>query len=161
MQKALDIHMKRTKDEIPLPITGRCYCGATTILAAQLPQTIAYCHCEDFRRSTGGPVAAFAAFDPTGVTFTPNEGASAAVTPGVARTFCEACGSPISARFEYLPDQVYVPIGILDQADALPPRLHAHAGERLSWLHIEDDIERVDASSRYLLAGAATPEGQD
>ena len=44
-------------------ITGRCYCGKTTIRASRPPQMVAYCHCQDCRRATGAPVAAFAAFE--------------------------------------------------------------------------------------------------
>ena len=55
-------------------IAGRCYCGATTISATEAPQAIAYCHCGDCRRVTGAPVAAFAAFDETTVTFRRTKG---------------------------------------------------------------------------------------
>lgn len=55
------------------------------------------------------------------------------------------------ARFDYLPDQVYVPLGVLDQAEKLPPRLHCHAGSCFSWLKIEDGLERAERSGRAKL----------
>jgi len=140
------MHMKGT-----VPITGRCYCGATTIQADEMPQAVAYCHCVDCRRYTGAPVAAFAAFDEGSISFSPDEGHSAAVTPGVVRTFCAGCGSPIAGRYDYLPGQVYVPLGVLDQADELRPSLHGHEAQRLKWLHIEDDLERVAGTARSQL----------
>ena len=136
------------------PITGRCYCGATTIHAAQAPQTVAYCHCGDCRRVTGAPVAAFAAFAEGDVTVAP-AGATVRANPGVARTFCPACGSPLTGRYDYLPGQVFVSLGLLDQAADLAPQLHAHAGTALPWLHLADDLPRVDASSRDTLGEAA------
>lgn len=136
-------------------ITGRCYCGATTIRATQAPQTIAYCHCRDCRRVTGAPVAAFAAFEASAVTVSPNEGQRVSVNPGVERTFCPSCGSPLLGRYAYLPGQVYVPIGLLDQADDLAPQMHVHSSERLAWLHIDDDLERIAASGRESLGDAA------
>jgi hypothetical protein len=63
---------------------------------------------------TGAPVAAFAAFDEVAVTFTPDQGRKVAASPGVTRTFCAVCGSPQTGRYDYLPGQVYIAVGILD-----------------------------------------------
>lgn len=128
--------------------TGRCYCGATTMRTTQAPQTVAYCHCIDCRRVTGAPVAALAAFDENAVTFTPDEGSRVAVNPGVTRTVCTVCKSPLTGRFDYLPGQVYIHVSVLDQAGDLTPKIHTHESERLTWLHIDDDLERVATSGR-------------
>ena len=132
-------------------ITGRCYCGAITFRSTVKPQTVAYCHCDDCRRATGGPVAAFAAFRDGAVIFEPDEGRSITVNPGVTRTFCSACGSSLTRRYDYLPDQVYISLGVIDQADQLAPEIHSHEGQRLPWLHIADDITRADATATDLL----------
>jgi hypothetical protein len=68
--------------------------------------------------------------------------------PGVERWFCRACGSPLAARFDYLPGQTYVPLGLLDQMDALPPQAHAHHGARVPWLHVSDDAAKDVGSAR-------------
>jgi hypothetical protein len=136
-------------------ITGRCYCGATTIRATQAPQAVAYCHCIDCRRVTGAPVAAFAAFDEAAVTFTPDQGRKVAASPGVTRTFCAVCGSLLTGRYDYLPGQVYIAVGIFDQANDLAPQLHAHETQRLTWLHIDDELERFAKSARSQLTDAA------
>lgn len=70
---------------------------------------------------------------------------------GVQRWICHDCGSPLAARFDYLPGMIYVPLGILDQADQLPPDLHAHADCQLSWLHVADDLPRHVRSARDTL----------
>ncbi|NQU56428.1 MAG: GFA family protein [Rhodospirillales bacterium] len=147
--------MTKADDDNLTAITGRCYCGATTIRATQSPRAIAYCHCTDCRRVTGAPVAAFAAFDEAVVTFSPDEGRRVAANPGVTRTFCAVCGSPLTGRYEYLPGQVYIAVGVLDQASDLAPQLHAHESQRLTWLHIDDDLERFATTSRSRLANAA------
>ncbi len=134
-------------------LTGRCYCGATTIRATQSPKAIAYCHCIDCRRATGAPVAAFAAFDEAAVTFAPDEGRKIAIISGATRSFCADCGSSLAGWYDYLPGQVYVALGVLDQADDLPPQLHAHEAQRLTWLHIDDGLERLRATSRARLMG--------
>ena len=79
-------------------LTGRCYCGQITFTASKAPQIVSYCHCDDCRRATGGPVAAFAAFEENEVHFTPDEGSKISANPGVTRTFCPACGSSLTGR---------------------------------------------------------------
>lgn len=132
--------------------TGRCYCGMTTVRASQEPLTITYCHCADCRRFTGAPVAAFAAFDEAAVSFAPDDGKTVTVTPGATRSFCPDCGSPITGRYAYLPGQVYVAVGVFEQAERLAPRIHAHDRRRLPWLTIDDGLERCPASARSRLA---------
>ncbi|MEO1601954.1 MAG: GFA family protein [Pseudomonadota bacterium] len=131
-------------------LTGRCYCGSTVLTATEAPVTAAYCHCSDCRRWTGAPVAAFAAFPADTVTLSPPRPESAAAE-GVRRWVCPDCGSPLLARFDYLPGQVYVPIGILDEPDKVPPLLHSHADRCIAWLEIDDDLPRHTASARDAL----------
>jgi len=134
-----------------MEITGRCYCGAVGIAADGPPKRVVYCHCADCKRSTGAPVAAYAAFAEEDVRFDPLEAVGDVERPGARRSFCKACGSPVAGRYEYLPGQVYVPLGVLDQAEVLGPEMHAHWGERYGWLCLRDDLARVEGSSRDLL----------
>lgn len=132
-------------------ITGRCYCGASRVKSDTPPQTVTYCHCNDCRRVTASPLPAFAAFASGSVALTPAHPPAKPVNPGVTRWFCPDCGSQLMATYDYLPDQTYVPLGVLDQADTLAPQLHCHADSALPWLHIEDDLPRSAASGRDTL----------
>lgn len=132
----------------PAAVTGRCYCGHSQFSGVSEPSAVSYCHCSDCRRMTGAPVAAFAAFPKGDITFTPALSAKSSIVDGAERFHCPKCGSPLAGWFSYLPDKLYVPIGILDQADRFPPTVHAYDASRLSWLHIEDDVERFDGSAR-------------
>ena len=134
------------------PITGRCYCGRTQLVATARPQTVTYCHCSDCRRLSGAPVAAFAAFAPHLVTFTPSRGPRKSFTKGVDRWFCLDCGTQLCATYDYLPDQIYLPLGLLDQAAELAPTGHSHADSALPWLHIDDDLPRDTESGRDRLS---------
>lgn len=136
-----------------MQITGRCYCGAAS-LNANAPHFVTYCHCADCRRWTGAPVGAFAAFSPDTIEFEPALGQPFSVAPGVERWACERCGSPLAARFDYLPGQLYVPLGLLDQAADLSPALHCHTAARLPWLKIEDGLPRQEGSGRVALSAA-------
>ncbi|MCV3272230.1 GFA family protein [Roseobacter sinensis] len=135
------------------PITGRCYCGGITLSADSAPEVVSYCHCSDCRRVSGAPVAAFAGFRDGAVRFDPDPGPPVSHAPGVMRWFCRSCGSPLAATYDYLPGQVYVPLGLIDQAAALPPSLHSHAESRLPWLHLDDDLPQQAQSARDALRG--------
>ncbi len=98
-------------------------------------------------------MAAFAAFEKTDVVAQLSEPFFGA--PGVERWTCPTCHAPLAAAFDYLPDQIYVPVGIIDQAETLVPEMHSHADSALPWLHIADDLPRADASAREALNRAA------
>lgn len=134
---------------MPDTVTGRCYCGAISVTAVN-PQTVTYCHCQDCRRWTGAPLPAFAAFARANVSLEPAPEAKC-FAKGVNRWCCPHCGSPLAAEFDYLPDQTYVPLGILDQADALQPERHAHADRQLPWLNLDDSLPRSGGSARDVL----------
>lgn len=135
--------------------TGRCYCGNVTIRAMAAPEVVAYCHCSDCRRWTGAPVAAFAAFSEDAVTLDPDCDPPLCAAAGVERWFCPRCGSPLAARFDYLPGQVYVPLGLLDRAAELPPTLQSHAEAAPPWLHLGSGATPVKGSARAELGGAS------
>ncbi|MCF2906571.1 GFA family protein [Octadecabacter sp. CECT 8868] len=129
---------------------GRCYCGACSISTSADPSTVLYCHCSDCRRWTGAALPAFVAFATDDVAVTPNVN-SARYESGAVRQNCPDCGSPLTAAFPYLPDQIYVPVGVLNNPDHYPPQLHCHVASKPKWLHIEDDLARVTASGRDTL----------
>lgn len=134
--------------------TGQCYCGAVSLRFASRPETVAICHCLDCRRLTGAALPAFAAFSSENVTITPDQGAGFEKTPGVRRWFCKDCGSPLAATFDYLPGQIYVPVGVLDFAPDLMPAIHCHAEKMLPWLHDLDGLPRHEQSARSSLLRA-------
>ena len=147
--------------ELQEALTGRCYCGAVHLTLPAQPLTVAYCHCADCRRWTGGAVGAIATFDAKDLQTTPDLGVPFSCNPGVERWNCPDCGSPLAARFDYLPGQIYVPLGVLDQAADLPPHIHCHADARLPWLHIKDDLPHAEASGRAALNHVGNQQAGD
>ncbi len=91
------------------------------------------------------------------MTFSPDGGKAFRPRDGVTRTFCETCGSSLWARYDYLPDQIYIPLGLIDQAADLQPEVHAYDSQRLPWLHIQDSAQRFAKSSQSLLRSSRNP----
>ena len=135
------------------PFTASCYCGASKLSLPRPPHTVAYCHCSDCKKWTGGPVGAFAAFDRADVI--DQLGASYKKIASVERWNCPTCGTPLGAAFAYLPKQIYVPVGILDQAHLFPPQSHSYARDQFPWLELSDDLPRAHTTGRDGLNAAA------
>ena len=133
-----------------MAITGRCYCGKTRLTLARPPSDCVYCHCSDCRRWTGAPVAAFLQAHPEDLKVDPDPGEVEHVH-GVERRACGTCGSPLTARFAYLENQVFIPVGILDDPDATAPSFHCHSNAQVAWLHLEDDLSRSEGSGLDVL----------
>jgi hypothetical protein len=99
-------------------------------------------------------VAAFSAFSKSDLDIYPAPHHADVVNEGVNRWFCAGCGTALAATYDYLPNQVYVPIGVIDQANDLIPAQHSHAESTLTWLHIDDDLPRSGQSGRDALNAA-------
>jgi hypothetical protein len=78
--------------------TGRYFCGTIQFeFDGEAIETI-HCHYESCRRQTSSPVATFVTVHDSALPLSrgqPNEYAS---SPGVRRSFCGTCGSPIAYR---------------------------------------------------------------
>ena len=117
--------------------TGRCLCGAVRYRAAGAPMWIANCHCESCRRATGAPMASYAGFAAERFAYTVGAPARFASSPGVTRSFCGRCGTPLTYEGARWPGEVHVLIGTLDRPEDFPPTRDAFVEEKLPWLHIQ------------------------
>lgn len=73
---------------------------------------------------------------------------------GVRRWFCRACGTPLAATYDYLPDQLYIPVGLFDQVNELPPQSHSHTGSRVAWVELDASLPQDTGSARDILKAA-------
>jgi hypothetical protein len=60
----------------------------------------------------------------------------------LVRTFCGRCGTSLTLADDRFPDEIYVSVASLDNAEALPPEFHIWRAHRLSWLEISDHLPR-------------------
>ena len=63
-------------------------------------------------------------------------------SPGVRRTFCARCGSPMSFAGERWPGEIHLFAASFEDPAHLAPSVHVHAGEQLPWLHLGDGLPR-------------------
>ncbi len=113
---------------------GRCLCGRVRV-ASEAPTLFAsHCHCETCRRAHAAAFVTWTAV-PVGALLIEGEehlthhGSS----PGVTRSFCAGCGTPMLYRGASTPDRVYLPVAVLEGLDR-PVDSHVSYEERVPWL---------------------------
>ena len=119
---------------------GHCLCGAVTFEARGEPLWIVHCHCESCRRQTASPATTFAGYREEQVTFTATTRRMFESSRGVRRSFCTTCGSPLSYAGKSFPGELHLYVALFDHPEQLTPQRHAHFGERLPWLHLDDHL---------------------
>lgn len=127
--------------------SGHCLCGAITFEAVGAPLWVAHCHCQSCRRNTGGAVATFVGLRDDQFRYTKGEPKTFTSSPGVRRSFCADCGTPLTYQADRFPGEVHVYVSTFDQPDAFPPQLHVFVSEAISWLHLDDDLPRYATTS--------------
>ena len=129
--------------EYPEHAEGGCLCGAVRYGATAAPDYVAYCHCTSCRKATGAPAVVYATYLERDVSFTKGERKSYESSPGVQRTFCESCGTPLSYEAEWNGDIVVgFFVGTLDDPSRFPAQKHVAHGERVSWFDASDSLPR-------------------
>ena len=119
---------------------GRCLCGQIRFEVDPPVSACVNCHCDSCRRQCSAPMTTYLGV-PDGqwrwLTDAPRIFAS---SPGVERTFCDTCGSPMSFRSAKMSGTMHFYVAALDDPEALTPSLHVAFEEKLSWLELNGDL---------------------
>lgn len=113
--------------------TGRCLCSAVRFETRGEPRFISNCHCESCRRAASAPSVAWAGFADAQVTMTGAAVSAYTSSPGVVRSFCGRCGSPISYRGEKWPGETHFAVCAFEDAGDLAPTSDHLAEDKLPW----------------------------
>jgi len=127
----------------PNEATGGCHCGAIRYQVSGQPEFVGCCHCKDCRGSTGAPMTVFVTYLGDRVQFTAGQRKIYASSPGIARTFCADCGTPLSYEAEWAGQTVIgLYVSTLDEPDNFPPDKHVFDVDRIGWFHVADTLPR-------------------
>jgi len=122
--------------------TGHCLCGAITFEARGEPLWVAHCHCHSCRRSTGAPVTTFVGYAQSQFNTTSGRRKTYNSSPGVRRSFCSDCGTPLCYEADWCPGEIHLYISTLDAPERFVPNLHVHVADQIPWLKLHDDLPR-------------------
>ena len=106
-------------------IKGGCLCGTVRFAFAEPVLWLAHCHCASCRRNTGAAVATFVGVARDCYRLISGTPAVYASSPGVHRSFCGRCGTPLTYEAERWPGEVHINIGAVDEPGRFPPTLNA------------------------------------
>jgi hypothetical protein len=123
-------------------LTGRCLCGAVLFAISGTPLRIVYCHCESCRRTTSSPATTYLIMQRADVRYTQGTPRSYASSPGVRRSFCARCGSPLAYEADDRPDHIDLFACTLNDPATVAPQAHVYAQEQLPWFEIADNLPR-------------------
>ena len=128
--------------------TGRCLCGDVTYAYHGPEIWRAHCHCESCRRNTSSPFTTFFAVPKEACRFTGQEPRVYRSSPGVRRSFCGRCGTPMAYETDELPDEIHLYAASLEESGDFRPERHDFHAERVPWVTLGDDLPRDDGDSR-------------
>ncbi len=121
---------------------GGCRCGAVRYEAVGKPKWVAHCHCSDCRRSSGAPFVTWAGYGSEAFRWQGQPAKSYGSSPGVARTFCAECGTPLAFAGERWPGEIHVLVGTLDDPHSVEPRGHTYTRDQLPFIKLDDGLKR-------------------
>jgi len=105
--------------------TGGCLCRAVRYRAEGKPLWVVHCHCVDCRRAAGAAFATWVGYRNSQVTFESEAKRQRYdSSPGVVRTFCAVCGTPISFEGDKFPGELHLMAGTLDEPSSVTPTHH-------------------------------------
>jgi hypothetical protein len=114
-------------------LTGRCLCGAVRYRCGALLTPATLCHCESCRRAAGAHAVAWLTVRYDSLEFFAGTPVIYESSPGVRRSFCGRCGTPLSYWSAKRADEIDLTIASLDAPDAIAPVDHVWMSDALSW----------------------------
>ena len=94
---------------------------------------------------SSSPVSTFVILGKDSFRYTRGKPVAYASSPGIERTHCGRCGSPIAYENK---DEFALYACTLDDATGLKPEYHSWFAEKMPWLEIADALPRHQRSSR-------------
>jgi hypothetical protein len=127
---------------------GACLCGTVRYEVHVDIGAVSHCHCSMCRKAHGAAFGSYGSVPASAFAFT--EGAEAvggfASSPGVMRSFCTRCGSPLTwrnANGAYA-EWISLALGTLDTPFASRSQRHIHMASKAPWYGLDDAWPRSE-----------------
>jgi hypothetical protein len=127
-------------------LTGRCLCGAVRYRCGPPLYPATLCHCESCRRAAGAHAVGWVTVDAESLAYTAEPPTEYRSSPGVFRSFCGRCGTPLSYRREQRAGEVDLTLATLDRPDEIAPVDHIWMEDALRWDRPADGLPQYPKS---------------
>jgi hypothetical protein len=121
-------------------IEGGCCCGRVRYVATSRPLASMVCHCRSCRRVAAAPMVPWVTFERDAFRFERGVPVAFQSSEGVRRSFCPACGTPLTYETDKRPGETDVTTCSLHDPEALPPTHHSWTSHDLEWLRTINDL---------------------
>jgi len=112
---------------------GGCLCSAIRYRVSGAPAAAGTCHCNTCRKASAAPSVAWVTFERSNFDVLTGEPTVFRSSPGVERTFCNRCGTPLTYASEAAPDTIDVTTVSLDEPSLYPPLKEVWLEHKLAW----------------------------
>jgi len=128
-----------------MALEGGCFCGAVRYRAEEHTDSVAHCHCQHCRASSGATLVTWvevpwSAFEWLGEDPASYRHESDWKTP-VTRRFCGNCGTSLTYERDGS-EWLDVTVGSLDAPDSVTPAHHVYDSSRIRWFEVTDPLPR-------------------
>ncbi len=131
-------------------LNGQCLCGAVEFKVHTAPSKIYQCHCSLCRKQSGaGSNSAFIVRQ-SQLSWAPDIGpvSSYVKASGFRSDFCSRCGSPVPNVIQNS-GYVWVPSGLLHNADKLEVVMHLFVGSKADWESLPHSGDRHETMPTF------------
>ena len=138
-------------------LTAKCFCGAVEMKLTGDPAAMGYCHCEDCRHWSAGPINAFTLWPPANVTVTAGEEHIETYnkTENSYRKWCKKCGGHLMTDHPGM-QLVDVYAAVLPELN-FEPALHVFYAEKV--VSVKDGLPKMkDMPAEFGGSGETLPE---
>jgi len=126
---------------------GGCLCGAVRYRVDGESLARALCHCRTCRLASGAPSVAWVVFRSSDFAFIAAQPTIFHSSPGVVRTFCGKCGTPLTYQRTANPDTIDVTTVSLSRPDDFAPTKEIWIEHKLAWESLNTALEHYPRSS--------------
>lgn len=127
---------------------GGCLCGAIRYRVTASPTALTLCHCATCRRAGGAPSVAWAVFRAGDFALLAGEPQRFNSSPGVTRTFCGRCGTPLTYQRDARADSIDITTASLDAPDAFAPTCEIWTSQKIAWEVLDETRPLFPRSSK-------------
>ena len=131
-------------------LNGGCRCGAVRYRVRGRLASSSICFCRSCRVSGGAQSVAWLTVSVDSLDWSARQPKRYRSSPGVTRSFCADCGTPLSYQHDSVPATIDLTTATLDRPEDVPPTRETWLSDKLTWAASNEDLEHwpEDAAER-------------
>ena len=133
-------------------LEGRCLCGEVRFSAQGPTLFCAHCHCRFCRQAHGAAFVTWVGVKEEGFEITGGDESLEwfQSSKQSRRGFCSTCGSTMFFASTVAPGEMHIAMPVIADPIDRQPQAHVFFDQRVPWIHLGDELPRLDGRSEQL-----------